>query len=107
MRRNYWLDGRISYNELLDMDIKEGASELNFGRIEMIIDIYYPSIRKQYDEVINCRTKLNAIEIRVKQSGTSFTGRHEELENYIGVQREIEKEVQHLKSEIVEAVRKL
>ena len=58
-RRVSVMQGKLTYNQCLDMDIKNSKdNSYNFGRIEMIIDVYFPSIRNTYDEVITDRDEI-------------------------------------------------
>lgn len=98
---------KISYNESLDIDAKQLQGKgINFGRIEMLIDVYFPQMRAQYDVVISRRTKANQYVAEHKfayergnTDGTKF------LKPFTAAQVEMEAAADELKSLIVEQVR--
>ena len=57
LHRSRVMQSNITYNQCLDLDIKMGKDgQGNFGRIEMLIDVYFPSTRLAYDKIIDGRT---------------------------------------------------
>ena len=63
------MQGKITYNEALDMQIEAGKIKVfNFGRIEMLIDVYFPETRNDYDKLIKMREDLNDIVAIHKQA---------------------------------------
>jgi hypothetical protein len=66
---SFVIDERITYNEALDLQVKQGEKQAgNFARIEMLIDVYFPEARKTYDDLIVGRDKVNAIMIEHKRA---------------------------------------
>jgi hypothetical protein len=68
LRRSACMQGKLTYNQILDMDIEAGKGGSDYDRIELLIDVYFPSARSAYDAVVQEREKLNAIEAPFKQS---------------------------------------
>lgn len=106
-RRVSVMQGNLTYNQCLDMDIKGGKdNSYNFGRIEMIIDVYFQSIRDSYDKVISDRDELNKIVSEHKMNymqgnidGTRF------LKPFIKLQLKFGEDEESLKLKIREAIR--
>ncbi|MCK9425782.1 MAG: hypothetical protein M0Q21_07075 [Ignavibacteriaceae bacterium] len=54
--------GELTYNQALDLTIQQSEKNKHeFYRIKMIIDLYFPAIRKQYDEVLKVQSSINKI----------------------------------------------
>ncbi len=54
------MQGKLSYNQGLDIELKNGEeSRGNFGRIQMLIDVYFPTSREHYDRVVSLREAAN------------------------------------------------
>jgi hypothetical protein len=54
------MKGDISYQAMLDMEIERfDKNALNFNRLVMLIDLYFPKIKPAYERVIDARTKSN------------------------------------------------
>jgi hypothetical protein len=54
------MKGDIDYKTLLDIEVERGnKNTLDFNRIEMLIDLYFPNIKPTYAMVIAARTKAN------------------------------------------------
>lgn len=61
------LKGHIDYNKYLDMVIEDGEKiDLDYGRIEMIINIYAREIKDEYNSVQECRSLVNDLMERHK-----------------------------------------
>ena len=86
------MQGKLTYNQCLDLDIKEGKPPYDFGRIELLIDLDFPMLRPAYDRVIDERTKLHKSEIGFKRSyeqgdtdGERFVGPYVKLQKSMEV----------------------
>jgi hypothetical protein len=109
LRRCFVMQGKFTYNDCLDLDIKDGKEKSgNFGRIAMLIDVYFPSTRPAYDKIIESRTELNKIEGSYKRAyengdvdGASF------LTPYVKCQHSIEQAGENFKILVLEAIRSL
>jgi hypothetical protein len=101
------MQGKLTFNQSLDLDIQHmQGSEVNFGRIEMLIDVYFPNLRSQYDSVITCRSRANEIMYEHKlayeeggNEGAAF------IKPFVTAQFEMEVAVKSLKSLIIEQLR--
>ncbi len=92
LRRIMVMQGKLTYNQCLDLDIKEGKPPYDFGRIELLIDLDFPILRPAYDRVIDERTKLHKIEVEFKRSyeqgdvdGERFVGPYVKLQKSMEV----------------------
>lgn len=57
------MKGETDYNQYLDTFIKTHSDEkTDFGRLDMIVDIYGADIKDAYDRVMNTRSQINEIE---------------------------------------------
>lgn len=59
--------GNITYDQALDMELAESKPLLDFERIEMLVDTYFPSVRDSYDAVLVEREKTNEIQLAFKR----------------------------------------
>ena len=63
----YWLPyhkvmlGEISYNQAHDINLKREKKNDDFERIEMLVDLYFPTLRKEYEDLISTQDKVNQI----------------------------------------------
>src|ERR1700761_7460688 len=94
MRRNLVMQGKITYNECLDQDIEWGKKRKTppvTQRLEMLVDVYFPSTRPAYDEVLRCRSELNDIELAFKRRyGIGHTDGSSFLKRYVEAQERLE-----------------
>jgi hypothetical protein len=50
LRRKSVMQGKLTYNECLDLEIADGKDNpVNFSRMELLIDVYFPSTREAYN----------------------------------------------------------
>lgn len=66
--QNMVMQGKLTYNQALDLDIAQGKAPFDFSRIELLIDTDFPALRPLFDQIIAERTKLNKIETAFKRS---------------------------------------
>ena len=56
------MQNKINYNEYLQLTIENGkSSDSNFGRLEMILHLYFPELITKYSEVVKVRDTINII----------------------------------------------
>jgi hypothetical protein len=109
LRRTFVMQGKLTYNQCFELDIKEGEKEsFNFGRIEMLIDVYFPTTRSAYDKIIEGRTALNKVGTAHKRAyeggdidGSPF------LTPYVQCQHAIEQAGETFKMQVLECIRAL
>ena len=54
--------GQISYDQALDMALEHGSKrDFEPHRVTMLIDLYFPSIKPDFQEILTIRDKLNNI----------------------------------------------
>jgi hypothetical protein len=101
------MQGKLTYNQCLDLEIEAGKNiSMNFARIQLLIDIYFPSSRKAYDTILEERDKINTIEASHKRAykkgdidGISF------LRDYLEIQNSLEKAGAVFKNQLIECIR--
>ncbi len=107
LRRSGVMQGKLTYNQCLDMDIKDGkeASSYNFSRIEMLVDVYFPDARPAYDKMMASRAELNKVELAYRRAyedgdidGTHF------LTPYIQCQKTVEKAGDDFQAKVLEYI---
>ena len=101
------MHGKLTYNQALDIDAKSMEKRaLKFGRIEMLVDVYLPELRADYDTVISLRDAANKIVTshkfayeRGESDGRSF------IKPFTEAQIAMEQFVKSFKASIAERVR--
>ncbi len=104
---SFVMQGKLTYDQALDLDKEAlGRSGLQFSRIALLIDIYFPGSRSGYDQMINARTKVNKVECAFKHAYDrgDFDG-EKFLRPYVEAQKEIEAAGEVLKDKLIEAIR--
>jgi hypothetical protein len=99
--------GNLTYNQHLDIVIEDGkARSVNFARIALLIDIYFPTTRKAYDQVLSARASLNKIAGAHKHAykqgdidGERFVG------PFVQAQKAVEASGEVYKQQILESIR--
>jgi hypothetical protein len=109
LRRNAVMQGKLTYNQCFDLDVQELKKDPpKFGRVEMLIDVYFPSTRSAYDKIIDCRTLLNKIAMeheRAYKDGDTDGSRF--LRPYVECQQSIEKAGDIFFKQILDCIRAL
>jgi len=59
--------GEMSYNEGLDLQTKDNK-EVDFGRLQMLMAIYFPGFQQRYDELLLLRDKVSKIAQNFRRS---------------------------------------
>lgn len=106
LRRYSVILGKLTYNQCNDLEIKAGQDKsYNFGRIEMLIDVYFPLARKEYDEVISSRNALNEVlaEHRGAYTQGDIDGRRF-INPFLKCQQNIDATGERLKVKIIEYI---
>lgn len=101
------MQGKLSYNDGLDLELKNGKTNSgNYGRIQMLIDVYFPAIREQYDCVLSLREATNKYVFLHKRAyergetdGTAF------LKPFTDNQLSLEAAAEKLKEAVIAQVR--
>lgn len=104
--KSFVMQGKLTFDQYYNQMLKSVEKDtFNFGRIEMLIDVYFPLARAQYDAVIERRGELNKIDVEHKHAyesgdipGTQF------LKPYVRVQHSIEETGESLKKKIIECI---
>jgi hypothetical protein len=104
------LDGTIDYNQMLDLQIAQGAGVKQHGGAEtmtMLVEIYFPSVRPALNEVWQARDAFAKISIQIKrawQRDGDLTG-GDWKQTYIAATQVINDRIAALQKEIVIAAR--
>jgi len=56
------MEGELTFNQALDITIESG-SKINYEphRVTMLIDLYFPQIKSEFDQMMEIREKLNLL----------------------------------------------
>ena len=96
--------GEIDYNQYLDIVIKDGKEkDVDFSRLEMIIDIYGPELIPSFNKIMEVRSELNDIAAAHRKAYNAGNLNGERfLKPYGGVQIKLEELTKSFKKEIAE-----
>lgn len=97
------MQGKLHYDQHHDLVSKDpGSKNVDFSRMEMIIDFYLPHVRSSFDAIIEARTEINKLARQHKQEyeqgnvpGVEF------LRPYIQAIQLVEQRGRELRGEIV------
>lgn len=103
------MQGKLTYNEHYDNVIKFGKGrELNFGRIKMLVDVYFPSVEGVYDKALNARSRLNDIDTQHRRAyDQGDTDGERFLRPYVSAQENLEAAGELLKNEVAQVIRSI
>jgi hypothetical protein len=108
LRRNAVMQGKLTYNQCLDMDIAQGKSPFDFSRIELLIGLDFPSARDLYNKIIVERTNLIKIEAVFKRSYEEGDDEGDKLlPLYVRTQKSIENLGELLQKHILDRIRSI
>jgi hypothetical protein len=99
--------GDLTFNQALDITIDVGGkSTVDFKRIEMIIDLYFPELRTDLDRVHAAREAANKIIHKYKkQYETGDTDGRQFLQPFLTAEKQVETEGVALKAKIIQKAR--
>tara|TARA_B100000029_G_scaffold57889_1_gene52273 strand:- start:593 stop:1123 length:531 start_codon:yes stop_codon:yes gene_type:complete len=109
LRLNLLLKNEITYDQYHERVISEGSKGIpNFGRIEILVYLYFPDILDNYNKLLTIRKERNRVVFSHKRNynnrnmdGTKFIKPLEKLH------LDLDKAGENLKEKIVEAVKSL
>jgi hypothetical protein len=101
--------GELTYNQALDMTIRQrDTNSVDFHRLEMLIDLYFPENKAPYDLLLNARDRANEIMTEHKrQYKTGNMDGSRFVEPFLKVQDEITRAAKALREHIVSEVAKV
>ena len=101
------MQGKVTYNQHYDLIIEEGNKRFyDFGRIEMLIDVYFASTRSAYDKIIKELTELDKIDVAFKEVyEIGLTYGSQFLTPYSQHQRSIEQAGDAFKKQVLGCIR--
>jgi hypothetical protein len=106
LRLSQVMKGSLTYNQFLDLEIEAANhNPMEFPRIELLIDIYYPSARQAYDAIMARRADIVKIEgahHRAYQAGDTDGTRF--LKAYVQAQKAVEAAGETFKVELTKAI---
>lgn len=103
------MEGKISYNDALDQTIKQGSeSSADFHRLQMLVDIYFPEVKPEFNALLEYRSKTNDIlsKHKLEYKNGNIDG-HKFLKPFLASQNEIDAQAQEVKEKIIEQVKKV
>jgi hypothetical protein len=55
------MEGKLDYNQALELVIQQNKDDIQFHRIQMLIDIYFPQHATAFAKLLDCRDEINDI----------------------------------------------
>jgi hypothetical protein len=109
LRRLAVMQNKLTYKECFDLDIEgENGKSDYYGRIKMLVDVYFPSMQTAYDKINKNRDELNKIETSFRKvyennnfDASSF------IKPYVYHQQSIEQAGEEFKRLLLENIRVL
>jgi hypothetical protein len=105
LRMNSVMQGKLTYREYYELGAKE-IEPIKFGRLKMLVDVYFPSTRSAYDKIMKGREEVVDIDIKYQHAydngdadGSNF------LPSYVQAQVSIEQAGEAFKAKIIECIR--
>jgi hypothetical protein len=69
LRRVSVMYGNLTYNQMLDQEIDDlKGRNLNLGRMEMLVDVYFANARPSFDRMMKARDTLNEVALEHKRA---------------------------------------
>jgi hypothetical protein len=101
--------GRITMSDALDINSKNPLpAGFQFERIEMLIDVYFPSARYHYEKCIAARTALNRVYANFDQAArNSSLGMEAHIDPYVSAQNDFNSASSQLKKSVRDELRSL
>lgn len=105
------LNGRIDYNQMLDLQISAGSKERKYGGPEtmtMLVEIYFPTTREALANVWSARDTVNSVAGRIKNHYLEF-GDATDLDlkaSFSAATQGVHQAIKELQHEIVQAARR-
>ncbi len=107
IRLNSVMQGKLTYNQFLDLEIEDGKQErdFDFSRIELLIDLDFSSLRAAYESLIGARTAMNRIASEHKRAYEDGLDGARFLGPFIAAQKTLEARGDDLKRALVNSIR--
>jgi len=101
------MSGKLTYNQALDLEIKNNSEvKGDHVRIEMLIDVYFPELRGEYDAVIESRERANDIVLQHKSHYTTVSTDGRAFRNkLLKEQNKLNEQAAQFKSRLLSALR--
>lgn len=104
------LNGRIDYNQMLDMQISAGSKDRKYGGPEtmtMLVEIYFPTTRDALANVWRARSSVNSVATRIKDHYREFGDATDpDLKvNFVDATNGVHQAIKELQHEIVQVAR--
>jgi hypothetical protein len=98
------MKGEITYNDALDMFIDSNKNRtVDFKRLQMLVDLYFPEIRPAFDQLATARDQVNKIKSEHKRQhkrgnidGTAY------VMPFIEAQQKVEREGSFVREQIIQ-----
>ena len=102
------LEGKLHYNEYLDLIINRKGDDLNFSRLEMLLHMYFNNLIPFYKEVANLRDIGNDIshKYKLEYENGNFDSR-EFIQPFLKIQKDIINSGEVFKQEIIRKATKI
>jgi hypothetical protein len=110
IRHLHLLNGRIDYNQMLDMQIADGKKDRKYGGAEtltMLVEIYFPSTRAALAQVWKARDAVSVVTAQIKKRyqevGDAADPEHKAL--FVKAMAAVDMSIKALQAEIICAAR--
>jgi hypothetical protein len=99
---------KLTYNQGLDLEIADSKrdSDANHVRLEMLIDVYYPAIRQEYDHILSFRQDADVLISQHKEMyRTGLTDGTTYVPKLIEMQTKLDVAADNLSKKLIMALR--
>lgn len=107
LRKRLVMRGDLTYNESIDLGkADEKENPVNFGRLELLVNVYFPSASDAYKRTIHSRDAFDDIDTKYRQAyGAGDTDGTRFLEPFQKAIESIDTNGKALQSQILESIR--
>ncbi len=102
---NFVMQGKLTYEQHND-SIKEKEG-FDYNRLSLLIDVYFPSARACYDQIMDCKSSLNKIEAEYGKHYDFRDDASSILERYLETQKQFERLGDNLKQHIIKCIKEI
>lgn len=86
------MDGKLTYNNVLDLTIKSSASKkINYSELEMLVRVHFPSIIDSFEEVHRAKEKANEFMSEVRKTQGRSTSYSSMIPAFLKAQEQFDK----------------
>lgn len=68
MRREMMIKGQMTYNDVIEADLKADKHNGEWRDMRMLLGIYFPQLGPEFDGIILRRTNMNAVLLKIMRA---------------------------------------